>query len=350
MGDLKGEILRFYDQGNRLHAAMIELTNRCPASCKHCLLVRDTSDEMTTDEVLDLLDQLRREGTFNLALTGGEPFLRRDLPQILEAAHRHRFFLSILTTALTVGEAEIELMKKNHVQRVEVSLLGATAAVHDDLMNVPGAFDKTTEAVRRMVAAGLSVRLKTTVMQPNVHQLQAMKDIARDLGTKFKASISVSPRVDGDLAPLDLALTAEQVAELDPTLINDGLIPGEDPAAGALLTCRAGNTVACISPQGDVFPCLMFRYKTGNLRENTLQEILHDRPDPQLERIRTVRPEEVSECVDCDLRDVCQRCPGVAWMETGDMLAASPSACSRARGMAEGKKRRDQPIGRSLES
>lgn len=336
MGSLRDDILQMYDSGNRLQAVMIELTNRCPASCVHCLLVRDTKNEMTTSEVLDLLDQLRAEGTFNLALTGGEPFLRSDLGEILAAADRHRFFISILTTATTVGPAEVALMKKHNVKRVEVSLLGATAETHDSIMRFPGAFDRTIAAVKLMVAAGLGVRLKTTVMSPNVHELEAMRDLAGELGTKFKASISVSPRVDGDLSPLDLALTREQVAELDHALINDGLIPGEDPSGGALLTCRAGNTVGCVSPQGDVFPCLLFRYPLGNLRDNTLQEILHGKPVPYLETIRTIRPEEVTECLNCELRSICQRCPGVAWVETGDMYAASPSACVRAEGMAAG--------------
>jgi AdoMet-dependent heme synthase len=343
VGSLRDDILKMYDSGNRLQAVMIELTNRCPASCVHCLLVRDTHDEMNTQEVLDLLDQLRAEGTFNLALTGGEPFMRSDLAEILAAANRHRFFISILTTAITVGPDEVEMMKANNVKRVEVSLLGATPETHDTIMNFPGAFHRTMQAVRLMVAAGLGVRLKTTVMSPNVHELEAMRDLAGELGTKFKASISVSPRVDGDLSPLDLALTRDQVAALDPTLINDGLIPGEDPSAGALLTCRAGNTVGCISPQGDVFPCLLFRYPLGNLRRNSLQEILHDKPDPFLETIRTVKPEEVTECNSCDLKSICQRCPGVAWIETGDMVAASPSACVRAEGMAAGKSRKGQP-------
>ncbi len=339
MGKLSDDIFQMYDSGNRLHAAMIELTNRCPCDCSHCLLVRECHDEMSTSVILNLLEELHSEGVFNLALTGGEPFLRKDLPEILEAAHRHRFFTSILTTAVTIGPAEVDLLKENKVKRIEVSLLGANAETHDSIMNFPGAFERTIRAVKLMVAAGLNVRLKTTVMQPNFQELEAMRDLSKKLGVLFKANVSVAPRVDGDLSPLDLALTEQQVSELDSSLINDGLIPDEEISGGALLTCRAGNTVAGISPQGDVFPCILFRYKLGNVRENSLQEILHTRPDSFLERIRTVREEEVTECMTCDLRSVCQRCPGVAWIENGDMCAASPSACALARGLALGKTR-----------
>lgn len=334
MGGLRDEIFAKYRAGYHVHAAMVELTYACPCDCEHCFLVRDPRGELDTAEVLDLLDQLAQQGVINLGLTGGEPFLRGDLPLILERTRKHRFFTSILTTALTVGPEQVELMARCDVRRVEVSLLGSTDEVHDGIMRRPGALHRTLGAVRLMLEAGLDVRLKATVMQKNRHQLRDMHDLAAELGAKFEANVTVAPRKDGSDEPQQLGLFEEQLAAIDPTLISGGLIPDEDFTGGGLLTCQAGRTVIAVNPRGEVTPCLMFPLVVGNIRHNTLQEILHDAPSPALQELRGLTEDDVPECRDCTLRRHCQRCPGIAYMETGDARRPSVSACLIAKGLA----------------
>jgi radical SAM protein with 4Fe4S-binding SPASM domain len=334
MPSLRDDIFRLYDSQHRLHAAMIEVTHRCPCDCVHCLLVREPRDELTVEELTDILRQLRDEGVLNLGLTGGEPFARRDFPEILEAAHAHRFFLSVLTTGVTVGPPEVALMQRCGVRSVEISLLGAGPDTHDGIMRLPGAFVRTMTAVKLLVTAGLVVNLKTTVLTLNWREVPAMRDLARQLGAAFEANITVAPRIDGDRTPLNFALTETELSQLDPALINAGPIPGEDLTGGAPLVCKAGRTVATIGPRGEVYPCLLFRYELGNLRQRSLHDILRAAPDPFLEDLRKLEVHEVSTCAGCDLRTSCQRCPGIAYLETGDVRAPSPSACTLAQHLA----------------
>ncbi len=330
MVSLRDDILRLYASQHRLHAAMIEVTHRCPCDCVHCLLVREPRDELTLDELVDILRQLRDEGVFNLGLTGGEPFVRGDFPRILAAAHVHRFFLSVLTTGVTVGAPEVALMQRCGVRRVEISLLGAGPDTHDAVMRLRGAFDRTVAAVKLLVAAGLEVNLKTTVLTLNWREVPAMRALAARLGARYEANITVAPRMDGDRAPLGYALTAAELAQLDPSLINAGPIPGEDLSGGAPLVCTAGRTVAAIGPRGEVYPCLLMRHELGNLRQRSLHDILHAAPEPFLTSLRRLETDEVATCAGCDLRAGCQRCPGIAYLETGDLRAPSPSACALA--------------------
>ncbi len=334
MPGLLDRLNRKYEAENRLHAVLVELTHACPCNCLHCLLVRKPRSELTLDEIADLLAQLRQEGTFNLGLTGGEPFLRKDFPRILELVRRDRFFVSVLTTGILVGKPEVELLQRCGVRFTEISLLGAGPETHDAVMRFPGAFERTVAAVKLLRDAGITVCLKTTILRPNRQELPAMARLAEKLGAMFSANISVSPRVDGDRGPQELALDEEEVARLDPTLLGGGPLPDEDHSAGAVLTCRAGRTVAGISPRGDVFPCILMRRKVGNLRHQSLQEIWHDRPDPFLDQLRELKSEDVAECHACELRASCRRCPGVAYLETGQLRLRSPSACSCARGIA----------------
>ena len=336
MGSLQDHIEQKYLAENRIYAAIIELTERCPADCVHCYLVKNPADEMTLDEVCDYLGQLRREGAFNLSLSGGDPLVRRDIAEILAEARRHRFFTSVLTSGLPVTDSQAAMLATSGVGMVEMSILGGDAETHDAMTRVPGAFRRLEQATRRLVERGVHVTLKATMLKPNRNQLSAMDEISRSWGAAFNASVSLAPRTDGDLQPLDLSLAPEDVARLEPRLVAAGLIPGEDFGEGALLTCRAGRTIVAINAVGDVYPCVMFPAKVGSLRDKTLQQIWHDEPDPFLVELRALRDADVTDCVNCEMRRHCRRCPGAAWLETGELGKAAPSDCDVARGLGEG--------------
>jgi radical SAM protein with 4Fe4S-binding SPASM domain len=195
-------------------------------------------------------------------------------------------------------------------------------------MRYPGAFERTLRATRFLRDANVGVALKATIMTENWQELPGMARIARDMGAEFSANISVTPRIDRDASPLKLALTRRELEEVDQGLIDGGLIPGEEGrGGGAVLKCPAGGTSAGISPQGDLFPCISFRHRLGNVRERTVKEMWHDAPDPFLVELRQVQPEDVAECFSCEHRALCRRCPGVAYLETGRLRSPSPSSC-----------------------
>jgi radical SAM protein with 4Fe4S-binding SPASM domain len=334
--DLRRHVEQAYRRGNRLHALIIELTERCCCRCRHCYVIDGPSQgELTTAELTGLLDDARDEGVFHLLLTGGEPLLRPDLEAILAHARTHRFFVSLLTSGLTLDDDTATMLARHKVAMVELSLLGATAAVNDDLMQVPGALERIKAAVARLRDAGLKVVLKATVLRPNQHELPAMAALAGDLGAAFHASPLVVPRRHDDRDPRELALSEAEIAALDPTLLGGGLIPGEDTAGGAVLTCKAGRTVAGITASGDVYPCIMWPRAVGNIRQRSLAEIWHEAPDPFLSELRGLTENDLEACATCDMRSACRRCPGVAWQETGSLTAPGDWFCAAARASAE---------------
>lgn len=334
MSTLRDAIDLRYRREHRIQSAMLELTHACPCRCVHCYLHRARGDELTTAEVVDLLRQLREMGTINLGITGGEPMVRADLWEILAAAHREHFFVTLLTTGLLIGPEQAVLLREHGVRSVEISLLGATAPTHDAIMRRRGAFDHAVRAAELLRWEGLLVCFKTTVLRPNQYELPAMAALAARLGVEFSANAIVAPRTDGGRVPQRSALSEDEVARLDPALLQGGLIPDEDTVAGAVLVCRAGSTVAGFSPRGDVYPCILMPARVGNVRQARLDELWRRRPHPFLERLRAARPEDAAACHGCSLRRQCRRCPGVAYLEEGELLLPSPSACAEARGRA----------------
>lgn len=330
MSKLLGEVYENYRKANRAYAAMIELTYRCVCRCVHCYIDDYHSEEMTTHEVLALLDQLKDEGVIDIGFTGGEIFLRKDLPTILEETLKRGFLAYVLTTGILIGEEEADLLKRNRIHHAEISLMGATAATHDSVMRHPGAFEKTLRAVGLLKERGIPVVLKNSVLRQNVGELRDMANLASSLGLPFSASLSVLPKINGDKSTQDCAVSLEEALSLDPALLNGGLIPGEDESQGARLTCNAGRTICGISPTGDVYPCLIWRQPLGNVKTRTFRDIWHGEGTEELKAIRAMVREDAAECVNCEYIRRCRRCPGLAFSETGDCRASVRSACALA--------------------
>jgi MoaA/NifB/PqqE/SkfB family radical SAM enzyme len=146
---------------HRLFSVHWELTYRCNQRCSHCYLDvlspnARVSDELTTAECLRIVDDLAAAGALNLALSGGEPFLRRDLFHIAAYARSKGFLLRIFSNGLLITPALADRMAALHPYAVEVSLYGADAQTHDAITSRPGSFGRTVRALRLLRERGRS--------------------------------------------------------------------------------------------------------------------------------------------------------------------------------------------------
>jgi len=343
MTELMQSVYRKYRDENRLYAAMVELTWKCQCRCIHCYIDERKCGELSTAETVGLLDQMKDEGIIDLGFTGGEVFLRKDLPTVIEETHARGFIFFLLTNGILIDETAADMLKKNGAHHVEMSLMGSCAETHDSIMRHPGAFDKTLQAVRLLRERNITVVLKNSVLRRNVEELEKTAALAEKEGALFNASVSILPTTAGSSGPQSLAIDFDTAARLDRMLTGSGLIPGEDGLRGAMLECNAGRTNCGISPDGDVYPCLIWRRPVGNIRTDSLKNIWHEKTDPYLETIRRTKPEQSSVCFICTHRDSCRRCPGMAWSETGDFRSPAYSACMLA-GKKEGPAFRPDPL------
>jgi radical SAM protein with 4Fe4S-binding SPASM domain len=94
------------------------------------------------------------------------------------------------------------------------------------------------------------------------------------------------------------------------------------------IPCSAGHNSLYISPYGDVFPCVQLVVPSGNLRRQSFEEIWYG--STEMRRVRAVRENQLPDCANCSLRSYCERCPGLALMEGGDLLGAYERACELA--------------------
>ena len=147
-----------------------EVTRRCNLACLHCRAAAGSGpypDELTTAEGKKLLDDLATMGQVVVILTGGEPLLRDDIFDL--AAYGtglgHRMVMAVNGTLLTPAIAA--RLKAAGIQRLSISIDGATAESHDRLRAVEGAYAGALSGIAACQEAGLPFQINTTVTRAN---------------------------------------------------------------------------------------------------------------------------------------------------------------------------------------
>lgn len=329
-----------------LHA-QFEITERCNYACTHCYLPHDGHGELTTAEAKGVLDALADAGTMFLTLTGGEVFLRRDFPEIAEHAKAREFVLRLFTNGWFVDDRRAEWVAALEPVGVEISLYGLDAATFESVTKVPGSFERTTNAIRRLTSRGVRVRAKTPVMNVNARQLPALHDFALSLGVEeFSWDPLVAPMDGGEAAPLALRPSTEDLAFVF-AWDRERRGPQDAPTGKPLdaAPCNAGRGAVSISPRGDVFPCVAIKVSAGNVREKPFAEIW--RTGDVMTTMRSITVASLRECATCDDRPWCPRCAGMARHEEGSLTAPNLEACRVAaarRAVAEGRPAPAEPV------
>ncbi len=326
-----------------------DLTYRCNERCVHCYLDHDDHGELTTAECLQVLDDLARSGALFLTFSGGEIFLRPDLYEILAAARRLHFDISLKTNALLVTPERAARLGELGVRRVQISVYSDIPAVHDAITKVPGSLQRTLAAIPILLQHGLQVKLACPLMRENLLAYRGVMALAEKLGVPYILDLTITPMMDGSSGPLahrasvssllpvlqDARLQACKPQPTSATARPESVWPlgsavssGIESPAYQDLPCSAGHNSCYISPYGDVFPCVQLPQAAGNLRREKFDDIWYHAP--QLERLRAIRESQLPICSRCEIRSYCERCPGLALMEGGNLLGAYERACALA--------------------
>ena len=338
-------------QKHRPLSVHFDLTYRCNERCVHCYLDHDDHGELTTAECLKVLDDLARSGALFLTFSGGEIFLRPDLYEILAAARRLHFDISLKSNALLVTPERAARLREFGVRRVQISVYSDVPAVHDAITKVPGSLERTLAAIPILLEHGLQVKLACPLMQENLMAYRGVMALAEKLGVPYILDLTITPMMDGSSGPLEHRASVSSLLPVlrDPVLhackpqpssaaagtmdalpfaFGSAVSSGIESAAYEDLPCSAGHNSCYISPYGDVFPCVQLPQAAGNLRREKFDDIWYHAP--QLERLRAIRESQLPICSQCDIRSYCERCPGLALMEGGDLLGAYERACALA--------------------
>ncbi|MBN1670753.1 MAG: radical SAM protein [Kiritimatiellae bacterium] len=313
----------------------VDLTLRCNLRCRHCYAADapagESGSELPTERLLALFDELVDAGCLFLLFTGGEPLLRRDFARIYTHAKRAGLMVTVFANGTLIDEEAACLFADLPPRAVEISLYGATAATHDAVTGVPGSFARARAGLDRLLARRVPVKLKTVLMTLNDHEFEAMEELARACGVKFRVDPAIFPRFNGDRAPLALRVPAERAVacELaDPERLKGWRTYFERahgrPLPDRLYQCAAGITSFHVDSSGNIQPCVMTPHLKVPLREGRFRDAWA-RVGPL---VAARSPGPAFPCNTCDKRAVCGFCPGFFRLENGVETAHSHYLCA----------------------
>jgi radical SAM protein with 4Fe4S-binding SPASM domain len=325
--------------------AVWEITLRCDLACRHCGSRAGAArpDELSTEEALDLVRQLAELGTREVALIGGEAYLRDDWLELVRAI-RARGMLPTMTTGgrgLTAERARAA--KEAGLHSVSVSIDGAEAT-HDRLRGVRGSYRSAMEAMGHLRAAGVPFAANTQINRLSANELPGVLEAIAAAGAKswqLQLTVAMGRAVDEPdvlLQPYDLIelfpvldRLAKRAAELGVNIVagnnvgyfgpHERALRGRRPK-GHSTGCGAGRLTIGIEADGTIKGCPSLatsRWAGGNVREAPLAEIWRRATALRYTRDRTAA-DLWGYCATCYYADTCRA--GCTW--TGDVLFRRP--------------------------
>lgn len=112
-----------------------EMTRKCYLKCKHCRASADSSDkenELSTEEIIKILNNIKLSFSPIIILTGGEPMLRKDIYEIAKYGTSIGLRMTMAPCGLLINDETMKMIKESGIQRISLSLDGATSKTHDE--------------------------------------------------------------------------------------------------------------------------------------------------------------------------------------------------------------------------
>ena len=323
----------FFSRGKTVEAietVYFHVTQRCNLSCRGCYSDNENRNKLKDppfEFVCEGMKRLSDFGVKQLVVSGGEPFLRADLPNIIQFAKTVCDFDSvvILTNGTRIKEESLYQMRP-YIDCISVSIDGYS---ENCIAYIRGKqrFGELVKAIKLIKSAEISAHVIPTIHAKNIGDIGKYIKLANDLGATINFSLlSCKPKAKMD----DLILSENDQIKLSHEIFKDNKenqFSFIDGPVGLNLSvkqsCGAGTQTVSIAADGGVYPCHMFQCEElcfGNIFEKTLGEIV------STERYQSFCASKKESCMyDCEFGPLCGGgCRARAFMESQDISAVDP--------------------------
>jgi len=328
------------------------LTERCNLRCTHCYQEGSATSEMDFDEIKGAFADVREmleswsdlyeiqfQSSFNI--TGGEPFLRRDLFSILDEGAAGGFELYLLTNGTLIDAQNARSLRDAGIKGVQVSLEGPKE-VHEAVRG-KDSFGRALEGIGHLVDQKIPVTLNVTLSEVNVDHFAAIMDLAADLRVPNVGFSRLVPSGRG-IGLLGSMLAADRLEDAYGKIFSDSregleVVTG-DPVAAQMGEgvapdeaesvpnggCAAGVSGLTILPDGTITPCRRLNIPIGNILGDSLREVWAT--SDVLQSLRT-KSAYKGKCGSCARWSSCRGCRAIAYAYSlsrgeADILAEDP--------------------------
>jgi AdoMet-dependent heme synthase len=330
-----------------------EVTRNCNLNCIHCRASADFGPhpgELSWKECSRLIDDIASFSKPVVILTGGEPLLRNDIFAIAAYGNKRGLRMVMAVNGTLLDPENIKKMKTAGIQRISVSLDGATPETHDEFRRVKGSFAGAIKGIEHAKTEALEFQINTTITSQNLKEISEIHELAKRLGAKAHHIFVLVPTGRGkqiekeqkvspeeyekvlrwfyeqeDKAFLQLKATcAPQYYRMRKELRGEhpkDFVHESSPLDTKTRGCLGGVGFCFISHVGQVSPCGYLELDCGNVRINSLHEIWSH--SPTFVELRDFEKYE-GKCGSCKFVRICGGCRARAFYAAGNYLGEDP--------------------------
>ena len=342
----------------------VEVTSRCNLRCRYCYYYDNPAVEyrdLHKSKWLQFFDELGRCAVMDVTLQGGEPFIRKDLPQLIAGIVRNRMRFSILSNGTLIDDASAAfLADTGRCDTVQVSVDGSCPETHDSCRG-EGSFTAALQGIQTLQRHGVPTAVRVTIHHDNVYDTEGIAHLLlEDLGlggfstnaagylgscrqnagevilttqdrqVAMETLLRLSEQYDGRISAQAGPLAEGQMWSQMEEARKKGASPFPD--GGYLTACGCHNNKINVRADGVITPCSMLPHmELGRINHDSLTEIWQHHPD--LNRLRqrhTIPLADFEFCNGCPYIPYCTgNCPGLAYTLIGQVDHPSPDACLR---------------------
>ena len=314
------------------------IASRCNLRCSHCYQDGFSGEDelgwpdlkRISDNVLEAMKKENRRLT--VALTGGEPFLKKELWDLIDYLSNSKYVLniSIITNGTVIDKNISRVRQYPLLEEIYVSLDGIKPETNDNIRG-KGTFGKTLDNIKILKSHGLAVFIMFTLLENNIKEAEGLSEFCRSLSVDGYILERFIPLGQGKKI-MDELVTPEQLNNLYRAIFNQcGLKYSEADGAkyhalkvesGNLYgaECIVGKDGCAILPDGTMLPCRRFYYPLGNLLKESFLDIWQN--SEVLNKLKD-RNNLKGNCRDCEIKE-CSGCRAMAHAVTGDYLSPDP--------------------------
>jgi 12,18-didecarboxysiroheme deacetylase len=317
------------------------VTRQCNLKCVHCYAhAKNTSfdNELSTEQGKQLIDDLADFGSPVMLFSGGEPLVRKDLPQLAAYAVEKGMRAVISTNGTLITPEMARNLKEIGLSYVGISLDGMEE-INDRFRGVSGAFRSALEGIKNSQAAGIKVGLRFTVNKlnvneiPKIFQLLEEMDIPRVCFYHLVYAGRGSKLVKEDLSHEGTRAAVDLIIDETRRLFDKGKpkevltvdnhadgpyiylrLLKENPARAKdvleLLKWNEGNNsgrgIGCVSWDGEVYADQFWRHHSfGNIKDRPFSQIWMDTSETLMGKLKEKKKHVKGRCATCNWLDIC---------------------------------------------
>ncbi|MCR4289960.1 MAG: radical SAM protein, partial [Candidatus Scalindua sp.] len=309
---------------DKLNELWIHTNNSCNLTCSHCLVNSSPNEDrgLSTESIKNIIDEAAVLGTSRFYFTGGEPFMRKDIFELIDyVCNQKESELIILTNGTLLKGETIEKLQKfdKKLLKIQISLDGSKPEINDPLRG-KGSFNLIVEGIKNIVGAGYSPTITTVVANSNIDDIPETTKLLALLGVKTHHLLwahkrgRITDNGNNSIPPIDKVI--EVTRKVKEVAGESGIsVDNHDSYKFRANSNRGtrydlGNACydsVCVYSNGDVYPSASFAghagLRCGNVLDNTLREIWENSNMSKAFRNATLQNKE--KCKECHIKFIC---------------------------------------------